>query len=243
MTNPVDIIEFYLSHLIAPDQVFEVRCLGKRPNGSKITLSGYFDASHLREAATCAVEQTANPLISAVYWTLNPLNPTLLARCSYRLQPIGPGEGPNDSDVIRRRWMLIDCDPIRPAGVSATDAEKAASMWVASSIIDWLASRGYPLPVVADSGNGFHLLYRIDEPSGMLPNGDDSSMLIKQSLRAIAARFTTPAIDVDTSVFNAARICKLYGTFARKGDSTADRPHRRSFIRSIPGFDGGSQGR
>jgi len=27
-------------------------------------------------------------------------------------------------------------------------------------------------------------------------------------------------------VFNPARICKLYGTLSRKGDSTPERPHR-----------------
>lgn len=35
-------------------------------------------------------------------------------------------------------------------------------------------------------------------------------------------------------MFNLARIVKLYGTMARKGDNTADRPHRKSRVLEIP---------
>ena len=41
-------------------------------------------------------------------------------------------------------------------------------------------------------------------------------------------------VDIDLTVYNPARICKLYGTMARKGDSTVDRPHRRSCILETP---------
>ena len=39
---------------------------------------------------------------------------------------------------------------------------------------------------------------------------------------------------VDETVGNPARIGKLYGTWARKGDSTADRPHRLARILAAP---------
>ena len=42
------------------------------------------------------------------------------------------------------------------------------------------------------------------------------------------------AAKVDTANFNAARIWKVYGTVSRKGDSTKDRPHRRSAIVARP---------
>jgi hypothetical protein len=47
-------------------------------------------------------------------------------------------------------------------------------------------------------------------------------------LQAIAKQFDGPDAHVDTSVFNAARIIKVLGSWARKGDSTDDRPHRQS---------------
>ena len=41
-------------------------------------------------------------------------------------------------------------------------------------------------------------------------------------------------MEVDRKVFNASRIVKLYGTLARKGDSTPDRPHRRAAVLEVP---------
>ena len=68
------------------------------------------------------------------------------------------------STLCERRWLLIDVDPERPSGISATDAEKAAAQKKAREIYRFLKERGWPEPVVADSGNGYHLLYRIDLP-------------------------------------------------------------------------------
>ena len=39
---------------------------------------------------------------------------------------------------------------------------------------------------------------------------------------------------MDVRNFNASRIWKCYGTIARKGDSTADRPHREASILDTP---------
>jgi hypothetical protein len=80
---------------------------------------------------------------------------------------------------------------------------------------------------VADSGNGFHLLYRIDLPA-------DDGELVKRCLKALAHQFDTDAVKIDTSVFNPSRIVKLYGTMSRKGDSTTERPHRRSSVLRVP---------
>jgi hypothetical protein len=52
---------------------------------------------------------------------------------------------------------------------------------------------------------------------------------------AALGRYCAPDdVSVDASVFNPARITKLYGTMTCKGDSTPDRPHRRSRILEIP---------
>src|SRR5204863_9284891 len=83
--------------------------------------------------------------------------------------------------------------------------------------------------VEADSGNGGALLYPVD-----LPNDDASRDLVERVLKALSERFNDDQVDVDTGVSNAARIWKLYGTLAGKGDSTAERPHRRAAILSVP---------
>ncbi len=92
---------------------------------------------------------------------------------------------------------------------------------------------GWPSPVLADSGNGAHLLYRID-----LPNDDGSRDMVKHCLEVLASVFNDAVAQVDVANFNAARIWKLYGTMSRKGDSTADRPHRRSAVIEAPAEPG-----
>jgi hypothetical protein len=81
-----------------------------------------------------------------------------------------------------------------------------------------------------DSGNGYYLLYRIDLPA-------DDGGLVKRVLLALAQRFDTDAVKIDPAVFNPARICKVPGTWARKGDNTPERPHRESRLLEVPGCD------
>jgi hypothetical protein len=52
-------------------------------------------------------------------------------------------------------------------------------------------------------------------------------------LAGAATRCGADDVVVDLTVFNAARITKLYGTMTCKGDSTTDRPHRRSRVLEI----------
>jgi putative DNA primase/helicase len=154
-----------------------------------------------------------------VYVTLNPV----------RVEGGDQSRAATDADVVRRVWFLADIDPVRPAGTSATDTEKAFALSVARKVRDYLRSQAWPEPILADSGNGYHLDYRID-----LPNDNASRDLIQRCLQALAAKFDTPEATVDRSVYNASRICKLYGTLARKGESTEDRPHRTSGIVEVP---------
>ena len=57
---------------------------------------------------------------------------------------------------------------------------------------------------------------------------------MKSCLESLSVRFSDDRCKVDTANFNASRIWKLYGTISRKGDNTADRPHRQSRIISAP---------
>ena len=93
----------------------------------------------------------------------------------------------------------------------------------------FLAETGFPAPILADSGNGAHLLYSID-----LPNDDASRLLIKRCLEVLDILFSDDKTTIDTANFNTARIWKLYGTMSRKGDHTPERLHRKSRIMSVP---------
>jgi hypothetical protein len=211
--------------LFAPDQVVELRAVKvRRGAGRPHTEAGFFDPDHRAEMARAALDVTRHA--RAVYATLNPVRPDLLARRCNRLDWADDGELTKDRDVLARRWLLVDADPVRDPHVSATAAEKVAAYDTALAVREHLRGRGWPAPVLADSGNGYHLLYRVDLPA------DDGR--VGRVLRALAARFDTPRVKIDTGVGNPGRVCKVWGTIARKGDSTPDRPHRRAALLEVP---------
>jgi len=210
--------------LIVGDGVTELRALDATSPGDHwpATYSGYFDDPD-------ALVQAITTLHTAkgIYITPNPVNPALLARAHNRIRRPAKGESTSDGDIVARRWLLIDADPARPAGISSTDAEHAAALARCQAIAAELEHRGWPAPIVADSGNGGHLLYRIDLPA-------DDGGLVARCLAALAKQFDDADVKVDTKVGNAARVWKLYGTLTAKGDSTTDRPHRIARILRVP---------
>lgn len=212
-----------LEVMVAPGSVVEIRVL--KADGRKRTDSGYFD--DIDKAAEIAARYDSRA--AGIYHTLNPVELALLARAANRIRE-GADITTGDIDIIRRCWLPIDFDPVRPAGISSSEVEHTAALDRAAACRSWLCSRGWPEPLFADSGNGAHLLYRVD-----LPNDASSRELVKACLDALAHTFTDESVVVDRGVHNAGRIWKLYGTLARKGDSTTDRPHRRSAIISRPG--------
>ena len=212
-----------LGVLFTPDDVIELRAF---PKGRKRTDAGYFDGQHWPELAEQAERLSASG--AAVYVTLNPVDPQLLSRYSNRIEAFATATT-TDKQVTRRRWLLIDLDPARPSGTSATNEQLGAAKAKARAVYKHLAGIGWPAPLVAESGNGMHLLYAID-----LPNDDESTALVKAVLLALGERFDDAQIKVDRTVFNAARIVKLYGTVANKGDHTTAAPWRLSKLVDTP---------
>jgi hypothetical protein len=222
----VDLVTDWLNVLVAPGQVTELRALKVRRGGGRThTEAGFFDSDHLRQMAETALEVT--PFARGVYFTMNPLKPDVLARRANRIDWSEEDELAKDGDVLSRRWRLIDADAVRDAHISASDEEKAIARQTALAIREYLDGRNWPKPILGDSGNGFHLLYRIDLPA-------DDGGTVRRILQALAKRFDSPAVKIDTAVFNAGRICKLPGTLARKGDHVPQRPHRRALFLEVP---------
>jgi len=213
-----------VARLAGPGQVVEVRALT-----DQFTHSGYFSD---RDALIRAVEPLdTDSSVHGIYITLNEVNPALLSRRANRIKMrLGKKDSTtSDADILRRRWLPIDIDPLRPSGVSSTDEEHGLALAKAEEVARWIAGLGFPEPVRADSGNGAHLLYRID-----LPNDEAATALVKSCLTTLDTLFSDERVNVDTANFNAARIWKLYGTVSRKGDNTPERPYRRSRILSAP---------
>ena len=135
----------------------------------------------------------------------------------------------SDKDIKKRKLLLIDIDPCRATGTSSTTKELECANEVSKTVKEYLEKQGFPSPVKACSGNGYHLLYKLD-----LPNEKRITDKIKAFLKALDENFSTKEAKVDTANYNASRICKLYGTIACKGENTAERPHRRSRIIAVP---------
>ena len=185
--------------------------------------SGYFDYEHIS-----AVPEALKRLLSfrGVYVTVNPVNPDLLARAVNRLRPAGRNPTTADTDIVRRRWLLIDCDPRRASGVSSSNAEHESALAKAREIRDGLSSLGWADPIMTDSGNGAQLMYRIDLPA-------DDGELVRRVIGEIA-KASSEQVAIDTSVHNPARIWRLPGTMNCKGDSIPERPHRMARILDEP---------
>ena len=224
----------WLAYLVDPGVVIELRApevdFG---NGFKATVSGFYDSDHLLEMAVEAVDLTE--AAAGVYFTINPIDPELLALRSNRAEK-RPRRTAKDEDVIRRTRLLVDLDPVRyskttgrplTGDFSATAAEKARARATAERVQGDLEAAGWPEPVFIDSGNGFYLLYKVDLPT-------DDGGLVERCLKALAAQYDDAGATIDPRVFNPSRIMKVPGTTARKGDNTPDRPHRRSKVITLP---------
>ena len=210
-----------LEKILAPGQVAEVRAIGtidESPKHPRV-MHGYFD--NIDEMAIAAADLTQH--YCAVYFTPNPVNPELLERAKNKVQPAISGGSTADNDILKRNWLLIDLDPVRPANTSSSKEEHGLALKKARKIRDELTAEGWPTPITADSGNGAHLMYKVDLPC-------DDNGLVKRVLEALSQIYDDAKVKVDTGVFNPARIWKLYGTLARKGDDSLERPHRQAKI-------------
>ena len=201
--------------IVHGNSLFEIRALKKTP---KRTLSGYF-----RDVDTAVKALMSNNIDLRgfnVYMSLNEIQPECYDR-SQRDRITIPEVTTNDDVIMTYKWFFVDLDPVRLTDLSSTDEQIDKAKRVAKRILAHLKSIGFEDPVIAMSGNGIHLLYRI-----ALANNIDNEHLIQKCLQALSLMFSDDDVKVDTANFNPARICKLYGTLAQKGSGTEERPHR-----------------
>ncbi len=208
-----------------PGQVVEIRALEAsldQITRYTRTYGGYFDNPDDLIKAISTIR-----LAMGIYITLHPCYPDILHRAKNKLVEQKKDFSTPDKYITKYRWLAIDCDPERVSGISSTEVEHQRALAMCRKIRETLSPRGWPEPVLADSGNGGHLLYRIDLSI-------DDKGLIERGLKGFAAQFDEEGIHVDQTMFNPSRIIKLYGTLACKGDNTAERPHRLSRILEVP---------
>lgn len=164
-----------------------------------------------------------------LYFTLNIINDACYSREQHDRISLRPKSTTSDKEIIARKWCLIDIDCEKPADTNSSDAEKELAKQVVNNVYKFLRDEGFEQPVICDSANGYHLLYR----QAML-NNDKNAETMKNFLQVLDLYFSTEKVKVDCSTFNASRICKLYGAISRKGSNTKERPQRESKILRVP---------
>jgi len=207
-----------------PGAVVEIRVLGIPGKGRPYTASGYFDDFAKAAEAVLAYDERGP---AGIYQTLNEISPALLSRSPNAMTDY-PGHTTTDAEVTRRRWLFIDIDPERPAGVASTETELQSAVDLAYDIEVKLKDSGFADPLIGKSGNGCLLLYAVD-----LPNTPEITDLIGRFYRGLETQLGTvdpalPYSKLDVAVGNAARIIRVPGSTNRKGVHTPDRPHRRA---------------
>lgn len=202
------------------EELVEVRIVD---NAYKRTYSGYFTdvntlLNEIRKYDNCNI-----------YFTLNAINPACYDREQHDRIVTKPKSTTSDNDIVGRDWILIDIDTKKPSDTNSTDEEKEMAKEVVNNVFKFLRDEGFEKPVVCDSGNGFHLLYKI-----AMKNSNENTTICKEFLQVLDMLFSNSNVEIDCTTHNASRVCKLYGTFSRKGSNTKKRPQRESKILRIP---------
>ena len=216
--------------LHSDDELFEIRLINGGYNAS-----GYFTNADTAIKALQDFRPEWNARTKAaravnIFITLNPINMSCYSRKQHDcfIENVQPTT--KDNEITALHWLLIDLDPKRMSGVSSSEEELKLAKAKARTIHDFLSDRGFKEPIRAMSGNGIHLVYRFD-----VPNTAENVAVFENALKVLSEKFSDEEVEVDTTVFNPARICKLWGTIAQKGATTPERPHRKAYIEpSVP---------
>jgi hypothetical protein len=128
-----------------------------------------------------------------------------------------------DEVVTRYCRLFFDFDPARPKGTSSTSAELETAEERARGLVAKLSAMDWPTPLIAMSGNGWHVQYR-----SAMPNTPEWAEILRTVYVGLYAELSDDEVSFDRSVRNPARLCALYGSTKRKGINHPERPHRKS---------------
>jgi hypothetical protein len=248
-----DSINDALHVICEPGDVHEVRV----PSTNLGVLAGWFD--DLEAMSNAILDLTRGEgkyegkygfkdlrsLPESVYVSLNPVSDDLLALVGNQIKSCDTTT--RDHEIVGIKRLFLDGDPWRRKGVSSTAEGHSLAITKMIEVRNYLIEMGFPHPCLADSGNGAHLIH-----ATLLENTPDDRALVEAYVKVVSLRFGMPCkhgdkakppspgyddtiINIDTAVFNPARIVTAYGTMKRKGTDIPKRPHRLSRILESPG--------
>lgn len=114
-------------------------------------------------------------------------------------------------DVKRWKNLIIDLDPVRPAGTVSLQEELDAACTVANKIYDEVIEPYFKTGLIFLSGNGYHVWAPID-----LEVNQESIAVVSEFLETIKQIYQTERVEVDTCFKNPAQLTTLYGTVKKK---------------------------
>lgn len=207
-------------------RLVEIRLLGAS------TYSGYFkDVDTLITALRPYLDYNNERYYGSLqaYYTLNDIDEDLYGREQHDKFVKKPKATTTDGNVVRRRFVMLDFDACRVAGVSASDSEFEKAHLKAVEVYRYLISQGFKEPIITTSGNGWHAYLTCD-----MPNDDEHNELVKRFLQSLGKMFSDECVEIDEKVYNPARVDKMIGSWAKKGSDTKERKWRLAKIVKVP---------
>ena len=156
-----------------------------------------------------------------LYISVNRPHEGVICRAPFRW--VVGGKMLSGDDIVMRTHFVLDFDPVRPAGIPASDTEHAraleACLWLVNAI-----DRHYGVRprFILDTGNGAQALYPVAQT--VAEGGQTQPNALRYLGRVLAKRYAD--IKLDLATVNPSQLTRLAGTYNQKGYEWGDRRHR-----------------
>lgn len=199
----------------------EVRILGK------FQYSGYFKSfDNLCQQLAPFTEMDDEQ----IYFVMNEISRDCYARPQCERFVNSPKATTKDDEIVSRRWILCDFDPVRLPNISSSPEQFEFAHKKAQEVYRYLKEDcGFEDMVVAISGSGWHVLIPVK-----IPCSDETDKIIKDFYTYMGSKFSDDKVEYDVKVYNRSRITKLYSVISKKGANLPSNPWRQSKIVYIP---------
>lgn len=213
-------LELWWNTFVGEGNFTEVRILGR------FQYSGYFRSF---DKLISQLEPFTDMDDEQIYFVLNSIDSQCYARPQCEKFIKSPKATTNDNDIIRRRFLLLDFDPIRKSQTNSSPEQFELAHKKAQEVYRYLRDKGFTDSIICVSGNGYHIIVPVD-----LPCDDETDKIIKNFYTYMGSIFSDDNVEFDEKVYTRARLTKLYSTWAKKGANVPSNPWRQSKIVYIP---------
>ena len=185
---------------------------------------GYYDKENFEKLVQDIEDFKEAEKVESICVTIQDIDESLLARANNRIKyQAKTGDLTGKNHIINYTTFPVDIDPSRASKISSSDKELGYAQECAKNIVNGPLK---PFKTIrAMSGNGYHLLI----PLKPFPATDENKERWKRIGDIISLDIIDKYdnIDGDNMIYSNVNL-NLYGCWKRKGDSTFERPHRKS---------------